>query len=79
MRRAAAKARLRKRVTPHMLRHSFATHLLELGVDVAIIQALLGHRHIDATTRYTKISSRLLRRIRSPLDLLGTVEAEVLG
>ena len=79
LRQAAAKAGLEKPVTPHLLRHSFATHLLETGTDLAVIQALLGHRYLESTAGYTRISSRVLRRIRSPLDVLGTAAGTALG
>ena len=79
LRQAAAKAGLEKHVTPHLLRHSFATHLLETGTDLAVIQALLGHRYLESTAGYTRISSRMLRRIRSPLDVLGTPAGKALG
>jgi site-specific recombinase XerD len=79
VRRAAIDAGLRKRVTPHLLRHSYATHLLETGTDVAVIRALLGHQDIQATTRYTKISTRMIARVRVPLDLLEKPEGRVLG
>ena len=79
LRHAAAKAGLNKHVTPHLLRHSFATHLLETGTDLAVIQALLGHRYLESTAGYTRISSRVLRRVRSPLDVLGTAAGEPLG
>jgi integrase/recombinase XerD len=79
LRQAAAKAGLEKHVTPHLLRHSFATHLLETGTNLAVIQALLGHRYLESTAGYTRISSRVLRRIRSPLDVLGTPAGTALG
>lgn len=61
-------AGIQKRVTPHLLRHSFATHLLESGTDTRIIQVLLGHRRIETTARYAAVTPRTLGRIESPLD-----------
>ncbi len=61
---------LAKRVTAHSLRHAFATHLLEAGVDTRVIQALLGHSRIDTTARYTAVSPATIGKTASPLDLL---------
>ena len=73
------KAGIKKRVKMHTLRHSFATHLLEGGTDIRVIQALLGHASIRTTVRYTQVSQKHLGRVTSPLDILGTDKARVLG
>jgi site-specific recombinase XerD len=62
---------LDKTVTVHTLRHCFATHLLEQGVDIRVIQDLLGHKHIDSTSRYARVAINMIRQIKSPLDALN--------
>jgi site-specific recombinase XerD len=79
IREAARAAKIKKRVTPHVLRHSFATHLLEMGVEMRIIQQLLGHASIRTTAMYAQVTSAIVQRTKSPLDILGTPEADLLG
>ena len=68
---AAEAAGIKKSVTLHGLRHSFATHLLERGTDIRIIQALLGHDKLETTARYTRVATGMIANVTSPLDLLG--------
>jgi integrase/recombinase XerD len=68
---AADGAGIRKGVCLHTLRHSFATHLLERGADIRIIQALLGHDKLDTTARYTRVATGMIANIKSPLDQLS--------
>ncbi len=66
----AAAAEIDKKVSLHTLRHSFATHLLEQGVDIRVIQVLLGHAKLDTAALYTQVASNTIRTVTSPLDRL---------
>jgi integrase/recombinase XerD len=67
---AAEAASIKKRVTPHTLRHSFATHLLEQDVDIRVIQVLLGHSKLDTTALYARVATKTIRAVTSPLEHL---------
>jgi integrase/recombinase XerD len=72
---AAHMAEIAKRVTPHTLRHSFATHLLEQNIDIRIIQVLLGHAKLETTSLYTRVATNTIRTVMSPLDRLTPLRA----
>jgi len=67
---AAADAEINKRVTMHLLRHSFATHLLEQKVDIRLIQVLLGHSKLETTSLYAQVATDILQEVTSPLEIL---------
>jgi site-specific recombinase XerD len=73
---AAHMAEIKKRVTPHTLRHSFATHLLEQNIDIRVIQVLLGHAKLDTTALYTRVATNTIRTVMSPLDRLTPLRAK---
>jgi site-specific recombinase XerD len=65
---AAQMAEIDKRVSLHTLRHSFATHLLEQNIDVRVIQVLLGHAKLDTTALYTRVATKTISEVMSPLE-----------
>src|ERR1039458_107265 len=73
---AADRAAVKKRVTPHTLRHCFATHLLEEKTDVRLIQVLLGHAKLDTTALYAQVATNVIRAVMSPLDRLTPLTSQ---
>ena len=69
-------AGIKKRVSPHTLRHSFATHLLEQDVDIRVIQVLLGHSKLDTTALYARVATKTIRSVTSPLEHLASLLME---
>lgn len=67
---ATKRTSIRKHVTPHVLRHCYATHMLEAGIDIRVVQELLGHASITSTLRYTRVTAKLVNETPSPIDLL---------
>jgi site-specific recombinase XerD len=79
VRSAARRAGIGKKVYPHLLRHTFATHLMELGTDIRTVQILLGHRSLSSTARYTHLSEARRRTLSSPIEALQTEQGRILG
>ena len=79
IRTTARRAGIDKKVYPHLMRHAFATHLLELGTDLRTVQILLGHRSLSSTTRYTHLTEARRLTLSSPLEALRTEQGQILG
>jgi site-specific recombinase XerD len=79
IRATARRAGIAKKVHPHLMRHAFATHLLELGVDLRTLQILLGHRSLSSTTRYMHLTEARRATLSSPLEALNTEQGRILG
>ena len=73
---AAQMAEIGKPVSPHTLRHSFATHLLEQNTDIRVIQVLLGHAKLDSTALYARVATKTIQQVMSPLDRITLTQAE---
>jgi site-specific recombinase XerD len=78
-RKAKIEAGITRKVSPHALRHSFATHLIDMGCDVTTVQALLGHTDLRTTMVYTHTGVLRIAGTISPFDLLGSPSAEIFG
>jgi integrase/recombinase XerD len=79
IRKTARRAGIEKKVYPHLMRHAFATHMLELGTDLRTVQILLGHRSLSSTTRYTHLTEARRLTLSSPLESLRTEQGQILG
>jgi site-specific recombinase XerD len=79
LRAAVIKSGVKKRVTPHLLRHTYATHCIESGVDLRSLQILLGHAYIESTAHYVRLTEARRQTLKSPLELLAKPEGAVLG